>query len=90
MRAHSPSPALRKSAVLPTLRHVLETSSFFKLTQTGTRPLTSLPIAGALISRTGGSYWGLILFTGLNYGVAAVCFVLARGVAAGWHLKTIF
>lgn len=54
------------------------------------RPLTSLPIAGALISAEGGQYEGLIIFTGLCYGVAAMFFVAARVKAVGWHYKTIF
>ncbi|USW50858.1 hypothetical protein Slin15195_G041770 [Septoria linicola] len=53
-------------------------------------PLTSLPIAGALISATGGQYWALVVFTGLCYGVAAVCFVAARVKAVGWNYRKVF
>lgn len=40
--------------------------------------LTSLPIAGSLISAAGGTYWGLIVFCGLCYVVAFSAFALAR------------
>lgn len=54
------------------------------------RPLTSIPIAGALISATGGKFWGLIVFTGLNYGIALAIFVAARVVAVGWSYRKVY
>jgi len=45
--------------------------------------LTGVPIAGEILERCGGEYWGLILFTGICYVGAFVAFYLARGLAAG-------
>ncbi|KAJ5149607.1 hypothetical protein N7448_001185 [Penicillium atrosanguineum] len=52
--------------------------------------LTGIPIAGAIQQRDGGGYNGLIIFGGVLYLVAAIAFVLARGVCRGWSLKTKF
>lgn len=52
--------------------------------------LTGVPIAGALIEACGGSYWGLILFTGLCYASSAVAMACARGYGGGWKLNVIF
>lgn len=52
--------------------------------------LTGIPIAGALIDAAGGSYWGLIVFTGVCYVAATACFVAVRvmrvglGLTAAW------
>lgn len=52
--------------------------------------LTGLPIAGALINAAGGSYWGLILFTGLSYIIAFASFAAARVGKCGWNWKVIW
>lgn len=56
----------------------------------GNRPLTSLPIAGALITASDRRDWGLIVFTGSNYAVAGLCFAAARVKAVGWNWKQKF
>ncbi|KAJ8071097.1 hypothetical protein OCU04_001440 [Sclerotinia nivalis] len=52
--------------------------------------LTGVPIGGALIQACNGSYWGLILFTGLCYGASAVAMFCARGIGGGWKWNVIF
>ncbi|KAH8424992.1 putative oxalate/formate antiporter [Aspergillus melleus] len=52
--------------------------------------LTGIPIAGAIQERNGGDYWGLIIFAGALYMASFIAFVVARGVAGGWGLKTKF
>lgn len=56
--------------------------------------LTGIPIAGALISATGGapdqSYWGVILFTGLCYIASTVCFAYVRVARVGWGWRAIW
>ncbi|EMF12835.1 MFS general substrate transporter [Sphaerulina musiva SO2202] len=52
--------------------------------------LTGLPIAGALISATGGSYWAVALFTGGCYICGLCCFVAVRVMKAGWKLAVIY
>jgi MFS family permease len=52
--------------------------------------LTGIPIAGQLITACGGSYWGLIVFTGASYTASTITFVMARGLGAGWRLKVVF
>ncbi|OQD72889.1 hypothetical protein PENDEC_c018G05343 [Penicillium decumbens] len=64
------------------------TGTTFTLSSIGT--LTGIPIAGAIQQRDGGGYSGLIVFGGVLYLVAAIAFVLARGVCRGWSLKTKF
>jgi MFS family permease len=48
--------------------------------------LTGIPIAGAILDACGGSYWGLILFTGACYVGALLAFVIARGLGGGWRI----
>ncbi|KAF4625076.1 hypothetical protein G7Y89_g13092 [Cudoniella acicularis] len=48
--------------------------------------LTGVPIAGVLIRICGGSYWGLVLFTGISYVVALVAFAGARILKGGWAI----
>ncbi|KAL5337259.1 major facilitator superfamily domain-containing protein [Aspergillus crustosus] len=60
----------------------------FTVTSIGT--LTGIPIAGAILQASGGDYEGLIAFGGGLYLAATVAFVIARGVCAGWGLRTIF
>lgn len=55
--------------------------------------LSSLPIGGALVSvgGDGESGWmAAIIFSGASYFVACVCYIVARGLAVGWGLKTVF
>ncbi|KAI9725885.1 MAG: hypothetical protein M1834_009473 [Cirrosporium novae-zelandiae] len=47
--------------------------------------LTGIPIAGQILAVCGGKYWGLILFTGLNYVAGLICFMAARIIKVGWH-----
>jgi len=37
--------------------------------------LTGVPIAGEIVSSSGGSYQGLIIFAGASYVAGVVCFV---------------
>ncbi|SPQ24636.1 00004d59-7eb0-44a9-884c-f07a5290b2b2 [Thermothielavioides terrestris] len=54
--------------------------------------LSSVPIGGALLdSKTGESGWtGLIVFAGVSYSAALVCYTTARVLAVGWSPRTIF
>ncbi|KAE8323728.1 major facilitator superfamily domain-containing protein [Aspergillus sergii] len=60
----------------------------FTIVSVGT--LTGIPIAGAIQQNNGGDYWGLIVFGGVLYLAATVAFAVARGVCAGWALRTRF
>lgn len=51
--------------------------------------LTGIPIAGAILEASGGSYNGLIYFAGTLYAVALLAFIAARGAAGGWGLRTV-
>ena len=48
--------------------------------------LTGVPIAGEIVQRCGGKYWGLVLFTGACYVGALAAFGVARGFAGGWRV----
>jgi MFS family permease len=48
--------------------------------------LTGIPIAGAIIDASDGSYEGLILFTGSCYVGGLAAFLTARVLAKGWDL----
>ncbi|KAH9831896.1 Major Facilitator Superfamily [Teratosphaeria destructans] len=52
--------------------------------------LTGVPIAGALISATGGSYWGVATFTGLCYICAGVAFGTVRIMEVGWKIRALY
>jgi MFS family permease len=52
--------------------------------------LTGIPIAGALIQACGGSYYGVVIFTGLSYIIALLSFVAARVLKAGWKIRVLF
>ena len=52
--------------------------------------LTSLPIAGGILSANDGQYWGVIIFAGLSYVAAMLFLIAARVLAAGWGLFTVF
>ncbi|OQE26083.1 hypothetical protein PENFLA_c007G07930 [Penicillium flavigenum] len=60
----------------------------FTIVSIGT--LVGIPIAGAIQERSGGEYGGVIIFGGVLYLSATVTFILARGICAGWSLKTKF
>lgn len=50
--------------------------------------LTGIPIAGSLVTATGGGrYWGLILFAGINYAISTVVFLAAKGGRVGFGSK---
>jgi len=49
--------------------------------------LTGIPIAGEILQRCSGDYWGLILFGGMCYVVALGAFVGARVIAKGFALN---
>lgn len=42
---------------------------------TRTRALTGVPIAGEILNRTDGAYWGLIAFAGASYAIGTLCFL---------------
>jgi predicted MFS family arabinose efflux permease len=48
--------------------------------------LVGVPIGGAIVDRSGGSYQGLVVFGGAMYAAAFVAFCIVRGVAGGWRL----
>ncbi|POS76125.1 riboflavin transporter MCH5 [Diaporthe helianthi] len=53
--------------------------------------LSSVPVGGALLGDGGKDGWlALILFSGLSYCVALLCYVSARVLAVGWNLRTVF
>ncbi|KIW19343.1 hypothetical protein PV08_03638 [Exophiala spinifera] len=49
--------------------------------------LTGIPIAGQLVAKAHGKYWGLIVFTGCAYTAALAMFLAARVMGAGWKVK---
>jgi MFS family permease len=49
--------------------------------------LTGVPIAGAIIEKNGGAYWGVVTFTALCYLCALICFMAVRVGKAGWRWK---
>jgi predicted MFS family arabinose efflux permease len=52
--------------------------------------LTGIPIAGEILQKCGGEYWGLIVFTGCCYVGSLGAFVMARGLGGGWKLRAIY
>jgi MFS family permease len=52
--------------------------------------LTGIPIAGALIQATGGSYWGAIIWTAACYIVASLCLIWSRALQVGWKVGAKF
>jgi predicted MFS family arabinose efflux permease len=54
--------------------------------------LTSVPIGGALLNLGGeGSGWAAtIVFSGVSYLLALVCYVTARVLAVGWYWRVVF
>ncbi|KAL1966565.1 hypothetical protein VTN77DRAFT_3976 [Rasamsonia byssochlamydoides] len=47
--------------------------------------LTGIPIAGEILSRCGGDYWGLIAFTACNYFAGLLAFTAAKLLQVGWQ-----
>ncbi|KXH30972.1 riboflavin transporter MCH5 [Colletotrichum salicis] len=54
--------------------------------------LSSLPIAGAILeAQEGGQNWnGLILFSGVSYFLAFICYAAVRVLAVGWKISARF
>ncbi|KAL1980462.1 hypothetical protein VTN96DRAFT_4151 [Rasamsonia emersonii] len=46
--------------------------------------LTGIPIAGEILSRCNGEYWGLIAFTACNYFAGLLSFTAAKLLKVGW------
>lgn len=51
--------------------------------------LIGIPIAGAILGASGGSYGWLIVYAGLSYAVCAVVYIGGRGQLGGWALFKI-
>ena len=51
--------------------------------------LTGIPIAGRILTVDEGSYWGLILFTGMSYIAAISCAISARVFLMGWKIFVV-
>lgn len=47
--------------------------------------LTGIPIAGEILSRCNGSYWGLITFTICCYAAGLICCTLVKVIQVGWR-----
>ncbi|GLA54804.1 hypothetical protein AnigIFM63604_001112 [Aspergillus niger] len=47
--------------------------------------LTGIPIAGEILSRCNGEYWGLITFTTCCYALGLVCVTLVKVIHVGWR-----
>ncbi|KAL8923077.1 MAG: hypothetical protein Q9172_003287 [Xanthocarpia lactea] len=52
--------------------------------------LTGIPIAGEILARNEGDFWGLIVFTGLSYAAGLMCFTTARILKVGWKLTAVY
>ncbi|KAG0648897.1 Riboflavin transporter MCH5 [Hyphodiscus hymeniophilus] len=52
--------------------------------------LIGIPTAGEIIKRSGGAYWGLIVFVGMSYVCGMIPLAVARIMAVGPRLKVIF
>ncbi|KAG4027694.1 hypothetical protein MFRU_028g01160 [Monilinia fructicola] len=52
--------------------------------------LTGLPIAGKILTASGGDYTWLIVFAGLSYALAGFFLIVARILAVGWSLRTVY
>jgi len=52
--------------------------------------LTGTPIAGAIISANSGNFWGIGIFTGINYVLALACFVTVRVMTVGWKVGAFY
>lgn len=47
--------------------------------------LIGIPIAGNIVVASGGSYWGLIVFTGVTEVLSLAAFIAAKVVSVGWN-----
>ncbi|KAF9884042.1 hypothetical protein FE257_002380 [Aspergillus nanangensis] len=47
--------------------------------------LTGIPIAGEILARCDGEYWGLIAFTSCCYAVGLVCVIAVKVIHVGWR-----
>lgn len=47
--------------------------------------LIGIPIGGSMVTACNGSYWGLIVFTGLTEVLSLISFEIAKGVSVGWN-----
>ena len=63
-------------------------SSCYSIVSLGT--LTGTPIAGAIISANKGDFWGITVFTGVNYCLALAAFVTVRVMTVGWKVKVFY
>ena len=63
-------------------------STTYSIVSLGT--LTGTPIAGAIISANSGNFWGIGIFTGINYCLALACFSTVRVMTVGWKIKTFY
>lgn len=52
--------------------------------------LTGVPIAGAVIQRCAGRYWGVALFAGLCYACALAAFGAVRVMKVGWKVTAVY
>ncbi|KAJ5130959.1 uncharacterized protein N7515_006998 [Penicillium bovifimosum] len=50
-----------------------------------TSTLTGIPIAGEILARCNGSYWGLITFTICCYGAGLICCTAVKVIQVGWR-----
>jgi len=47
--------------------------------------LVGIPIAGEILTRCGGAYWGLIAFTACTFLAGLLCFTCAKLLKVGWR-----
>ncbi len=52
--------------------------------------LTGTPIAGAIISANSGNFWGIGIFTGVNYCLALAAFTAVRVMTVGWKVNVFY
>jgi MFS family permease len=53
--------------------------------------LTGVPIAGSILGQTsGGSYWGVVIWTIICYVIASASFMWSRGMHVGWKMSVKF
>ncbi|KAH8900233.1 MFS general substrate transporter [Thozetella sp. PMI_491] len=52
--------------------------------------LIGIPVAGAVLGASDGSYQGLIIFAGAMYAASVLAFIVARGLAGGWDIRVKF
>ena len=57
---------------------------------TSSSSLTGVPIAGEILSRCDGQYWGLILFTLCCYAAGLACAVAVKVLQCGWQPWAIY